>query len=104
MEFLFLVLVVAFVWYGLSAARRSSLPHGGQKHCMTCGMDSEPKSVTKGSIWIEIILWLCFLIPGLIYSIWRLNNKGTACPACGATTLVPFESPAAVAHRKQLQA
>jgi len=25
---------------------------------------------TRGSILIEIVLWLCFLVPGLIYFIW----------------------------------
>lgn len=54
-----------------------------------------PKTVTKGSFFIELILWLCILIPGLIYSIWRLSSRYKACPACGATNLLPPDSPMA---------
>jgi hypothetical protein len=34
-----------------------------QMHCMTCGTDMVPRSQTRGSILIEILLWLCFLVP-----------------------------------------
>ena len=61
--------------------------------CPNCGYVGQAKKVTKGSILIEIVLWLCFLIPGLIYSIWRLTSKHLACPKCGAQNLVPLDSP-----------
>lgn len=61
--------------------------------CSNCGYMGQAKKVTKGSILIEIVLWLCFLIPGLIYSIWRLTSKHLACPKCGAQNLVPLDSP-----------
>ena len=44
------------------------------------------KTVTRGSIWIEIILWLCLIVPGLIYSIWRLTTRRQVCSACGAAS------------------
>ncbi len=49
--------------------------------------------MTSGSIAIEIVLWLAFLIPGLIYSIWRLTTRRDACAACGSAELVPENSP-----------
>lgn len=61
--------------------------------CANCGSIGKPKKVTKGSLFIEIILWLCFFIPGLIYSIWRMTSKYTACPSCGAKNMVPLNSP-----------
>ena len=61
--------------------------------CTTCGFIGSPKKVVKGSILIEIILWLAFLIPGLIYSIWRLTTKYDACPKCKNTSMVPADSP-----------
>ena len=61
--------------------------------CSNCGYVGQAKKITKGSILIEIVLWLCFLIPGLIYSIWRLTSKHLACPKCGAQNLVPLDSP-----------
>ncbi len=63
--------------------------------CLTCEQFGEPRRVTNGSFFIELILWLCFLVPGLIYSIWRLTTRHNACPHCGATTLVPQSAPRA---------
>jgi hypothetical protein len=62
--------------------------------CTTCETVGEPKKATKGSFLIEVFLWLCFLVPGLIYSLWRLTSKQTVCPVCRASTLVPLYSPA----------
>ena len=64
-----------------------------EKICKTCGNVGKPKMVTKGSILIEIVLWLCFILPGLIYSIWRFTSKYEACKKCNSTDLVPKDSP-----------
>jgi len=61
--------------------------------CSTCGTVGKPKSVTKGSTLIELVLWLCLLVPGFIYSLWRLTTRTKACRSCGAENLVPMESP-----------
>lgn len=64
------------------------------KACKDCGSVGEPKTATRGSMGVEVILWLCFLVPGLIYSIWRLSSKHDVCAACGSENLVPLASPA----------
>lgn len=61
--------------------------------CKSCGFHGKPGTVTKGSFAIEVILWLCFLIPGLIYSFWRLSSRGNNCPTCGSTEVIPIDSP-----------
>lgn len=61
--------------------------------CASCGSRSEGISRTRGSFWIELVLWLCFILPGLIYSIWRLTTKERVCPQCGAPGLVPTNTP-----------
>lgn len=61
--------------------------------CRDCGTVGEPKRETRGSMLMEIVLWICFLIPGLIYSIWRLTTRYDACPACASRNLVPLDSP-----------
>ena len=63
--------------------------------CTSCGYVGEPKTVTKGSFAIEVILWLCLLLPGLIYSVWRLSSRHDGCPSCGQTTIIPSGSPMA---------
>lgn len=50
--------------------------------CPNCSFEGEAKTKTPGSFLIELVLWLCFLIPGLIYSIWRLSARGKVCPRC----------------------
>lgn len=61
--------------------------------CTNCGYFGKPKTVTKGSMLIEIALWLCFLFPGLIYSLWRVSSKHTACPKCGNAHMIPSDTP-----------
>jgi hypothetical protein len=50
-----------------------------EKFCPNCGTIGKPKKKTKGSFAIEVLLWLCFLIPGLIYSLWRMTSKVPVC-------------------------
>lgn len=66
-----------------------------QRLCVQCEFKGKAKPETKGSIGVEIILWLCFLLPGMIYSVWRLSNKSMICPSCGCRDLVPLDSPRA---------
>lgn len=61
--------------------------------CSACGSNGKTKTITRGSILIEILLWLCFLIPGLIYSIWRLTTRREACATCGSLDMVPTTTP-----------
>lgn len=75
--------------------------------CTTCGYISIPEKITKGSIFIEIILWLpvfigfiyssiillFFILPGIGYSTWRLTTRSNACPKCKNTTMIPIDSP-----------
>jgi len=66
----------------------------GKSLCKTCGWMGKPRTETKGHFAIEVVLWLCFIVPGLIYSLWRLGSNYDACPLCKSTLLVPASSPA----------
>lgn len=89
------LLVAAAIFYGCFASIRNLL--GGKKGkalvCTTCGHNGPTRVLTRGSLLIEIALWLCIVVPGLIYSIWRLTSRAPACSSCGAVTLVPADSP-----------
>lgn len=74
----------------------------GAMFCPNCGHAGGSTSKTRGSILIEIVLWLCFIIPGLIYSIWRLTTRHKACPSCGAPNMIPANSPMAQRLRGSL--
>ena len=69
--------------------------------CVNCGFIGTPKKKAKGYFSVEVILWLCFLVPGLIYSFWRLASKRPVCPRCGADGMIPADSPAATMLKKQ---
>ena len=61
--------------------------------CSSCGHVGDTKKAVKGSLGVEIFLWLCFIIPGIIYSLWRQSTYHKACPVCGNTNLIPVDSP-----------
>jgi len=56
-------------------------------HCNSCGNNTNNPRY-KGSGGIEVILYICFFIPGIIYSIWRRTGIATACPKCRRETLL----------------
>lgn len=65
-----------------------------ERICQACGTTGKTRTETPGSIFIEIILWLFFLVPGLIYSIWRHSKKHQVCRSCGSAAIIPLDSPA----------
>lgn len=87
--------VVAFVGYHILMGMFDGYSGAGQKQmiCQSCGTTGQPRIETKGSIAVEIILWLCLLVPGLIYSVWRLSSKHPVCPACGSTGMIGTDTP-----------
>lgn len=62
--------------------------------CTNCGYVGETKTVTKGHFALEVVLWL-LLVPGIIYSVWRLTSRYEACPVCGNANLLPTSAPMA---------
>lgn len=65
------------------------------KLCTACRYVGVPVKKIDGSIVVEIGLWLIFLLPGIIYSIWRASTRREACPKCGNSGMIPTDSPMA---------
>ena len=61
--------------------------------CTTCGTGSNGETITPGYFILEVLLWCLCLLPGLLYSVWRLSSRYKGCPACGAKGIVPVTSP-----------
>lgn len=57
-------------------------------NCPNCKYGGTGKKHTKGSLGVEVLLWLCLFIPGLIYSAWRCSNKIIICPQCNFENVV----------------
>jgi predicted nucleic-acid-binding Zn-ribbon protein len=65
----------------------------GKFICNQCGSVVYPEKQIKGSFAIELFLWLLMILPGVIYSVWRLTTKQWGCPKCGNPNLIPLDSP-----------
>jgi len=65
--------------------------------CTACGYVGKPAMRRRGRGWLEIALWLMGLLPGLIYTIWRLSTRHPVCPSCAHGNIVSAGSPAATA-------
>lgn len=63
--------------------------------CTQCGNISKPKLGVKGNGLIEIILWLFFIVPGIIYSIWRRSGQKNVCEKCKSDQVIPVDTPRA---------
>lgn len=61
--------------------------------CTLCGYAGEANKKARGNGFIEFILWWFFLIPGIVYSIWRRNNKENICPRCQNKAMIPMDTP-----------
>jgi hypothetical protein len=72
-------------------------PEPAKKVCTRCHAVGLPRNEVRGSFGIEVLLWICFIIPGVLYSFWRLSSKRPVCQTCGSDALVPVNSPAGMA-------
>ncbi len=66
-------------------------------YCTNCGSIDKPRTRTKGSFLLEVFLWLCLILPGVLYTVWRLTTREKVCRACGAPNMIPTDSPKAKA-------
>jgi hypothetical protein len=66
-----------------------------QKLCTVCGAVGTTKRNMKGSLLTELLLWCFFLLPGLIYSIWRHSTIAQVCRICGSPAVIHMASPVA---------
>jgi len=62
--------------------------------CRNCGSVDKPEQKLKGHFLITLILLLCWIIPGIIYMIWRRSGLKNTCSHCGSDQIVSTESAA----------
>lgn len=73
--------------------QRAKVDLSNVKICTSCGSMDGTKSHTKGNMAIELVLWCLFIVPGLIYSLWRVGSRSAVCASCGGSQLVKATSP-----------
>lgn len=47
----------------------------------------------RGSLLVEICAWLLFILPGILYSVWRMTTRRRVCPSCHQEGMIPTDSP-----------
>jgi len=87
-----LMIVAALVWR--YAPGPPPMPKN-KRYCRNCGTTAYPRFCKSGSTAVEVLLWLFFLVPGIIYSVWRSSTKRWVCPKCGLVGMIPLDSPLA---------
>jgi rRNA maturation protein Nop10 len=64
--------------------------------CTQCGAEtSAPVLAAPGNGWITLALAIPFVIPAVVYTVWRYTSRRPACPTCGHKTLIPASAPLA---------
>jgi uncharacterized protein with PIN domain len=70
--------------------------------CEDCDFVGQPARVKPGTTGTEVVLWLCLIVPGLIYSFWRSMSRFEGCANCGSRRIIPADSQEAKAALSRL--
>lgn len=70
--------------------------------CKNCGHTGEAERKLKGHFLITLLLILCYIVPGIIYMIWRRTGLKDSCEKCGSTAIVPADSSGGIAARFEM--
>ena len=92
-----LVVLAALIWWVWRLFRP-----GPRVVCQRCGQMGRARRVARGNHGIELLLYLLFIIPGMIYSSWRASTVAHACRMCGSRDVLPAKSPLGQVIQKQL--
>lgn len=65
-----------------------------KKYCPTCSSINRP--FVGGSIWITIIGLFLYVLPGILYEVWRNSPAQLRCGFCHAKGVIPVSSPRAM--------
>lgn len=60
--------------------------------CKECYEVAVPKTVTPGYFIIELVAWCFMVLPGLLYTMYRISNKKKVCAHCGSESVIKADS------------
>lgn len=72
--------------------------------CTTCGTEAAGGFRRRGNGAAELLLWVCFIVPGLVYTAWRnLGAKVRICLKCGHERMIPLSTPIGIRLHEELE-
>lgn len=72
--------------------------------CTTCGTEAVGGYRRRGNGAAELLLWVCFIVPGIVYTAWRnLGPNVRICLTCGHETMVPLSTPVGRRMHEELE-
>lgn len=80
----------------LAAAGKPQMP-ASWVVCRQCEEVDTPLEKMPGNGWVEGVLYLFWIAPGVVYSVWRRKSKKKVCSACESPDIVPVASRAGAA-------
>lgn len=75
-----------------------SVVHIDQCLCAACESITTPTKITPGSLLVNIVLFLFFVVPGIIYLVWRFSARKDGCARCGSVNLIPISTPRGLSY------
>jgi hypothetical protein len=68
-------------------------------YCPQCAFVGQGKTLLRGCLAVELLLWCLLIVPGLAYSIWRIACPNRVCACCYHAELLALDTPLAIAAR-----
>ncbi len=75
-----LIVIGGIIYVLLRLSKKLNKP--AQISCPNCSYKGEGKTITKGNTSTELLLYILMILPGLIYSLWRIGSRYLGCPKC----------------------
>lgn len=72
--------------------------------CTTCGTEDAVMRRRRGNGYVESVLWLALLVPGLLYTAWRNMEDIRLCRTCGKESMIPLATPVGRRMHEELDA
>lgn len=88
------IIVLAIIGFLIYRILTSDDSPSEEMVCRQCESVGTPEKEMPGNLAFGCALFFFFVVPGILYSIWRLTNKTNVCQFCGSEDLVPKHSPA----------
>ena len=72
--------------------------------CTSCGSEETATRRRRGNGFVELVLWLALLVPGILYTAWRnMGDPVTSCYVCGHQTTIPLHTPVGRRMHEELE-